>query len=86
MKPVAFLLFSFIAISARAQSKSSSVTRSIHDDDKTLSIKVHAIVDEKKIDYENTFNVEGWSKAQKDALIRRITDSLGISQRKVIKL
>jgi hypothetical protein len=86
MKPTALFLLLFISAAVNAQTKTTSVSKSVNDDDKTLSVKIHYVADDKKVDYENSFNVEGWTKAQKEALVRRITDSLGVTKRKIVRL
>lgn len=53
--------------------------KSIHDDGSTLRIDIHGTVGTKEVAYHNAFNVKGWRQADKDAMIKRITDSLGVS-------
>lgn len=60
--------------------------KSVRDDDKTLTIRIRYMSDNKNLNYENSFDVEGWSKAQKNALVRRVSDSLGIMTHKIAKL
>lgn len=78
MKPTALFLLCFFTFAAQAQNKGNYINKNINDNGKTLSIKVYAIMDDKVIDYENSFDVDGWSKWQRDSLVRRITDSLGV--------
>ena len=71
------LPFFFLSIClAGAAQNSSSVTKSIHDDGKTLKLKYEAITNGRVINYENEFAVSGWSKQQKDDLINTVIDSL----------
>lgn len=86
MKPTAFLLTCFIAFAASAQNKTNSVSQSVHDDGKVLTLKINAIKDNTIIDYNQQFDVTGWSKLQKDAMVRRITDSLGVTKRRTVKI
>lgn len=60
--------------------------KSVRDDDKTLTIRIRYISDSRNLNYENSFNVEGWSKAEKNALVRRVSGSLGITTPKIAKL
>ena len=70
-------LISFVLISAMTcAQKSSSVSKSISDDDKTLKLSYKVMADDKFIDYENSFDVAGWSKTQKNLLVDHIIDSL----------
>ncbi len=57
----------------------TSISRSINDDGKTLSIKVNGNVNGKAIDYDKTFNVSNRSKGERDALKDKILDSLSLS-------
>ncbi len=69
---IGFLLF----ISITSYSQKVEMTRGVHDDGKTLRLTYKATVGDKYIDYENTFNVAGWNKQQKDLHVRKIIDSL----------
>lgn len=87
MKPIAFFPQSLFRIfSAFTENKNASVMKSVRDDDKTLTIRIRYMSDSKNLNYENSFNVEGWSKAQKNELVRRVSGSLGIMTPKVAKL
>jgi len=57
----------------------SSISRSINDDGKTLSIRVKGTVDDKPIDYDRTFNVSSLSKTERNALREHILDSLNVA-------
>lgn len=84
MKPFAFFPSSFIGVfSAFIENKTASVIKSVHDNDTTLTIRIRYVSDKKKVNYENTFDVEGWSKDQKNALVRRISNSLGVRTHKI---
>ena len=56
-----------------------SINHSISDDGKKLDIKVKGSVDGKPVDYNHSFDVTGMDKEQRDAIKRRIYDSLGLS-------
>lgn len=79
MRYLLSLLFLSICLAGAAQN-SSSVTKSINDDGKTLKLKYEAIRDGRTINYENEFAVNGWNKQQKDALVNTIIDSLQNTQ------
>jgi hypothetical protein len=57
----------------------TSISRSINDDGKTLSIRINGTVDDKPIDYDRTFDVSGLTKDERNALRERILDSLHVS-------
>ena len=79
MKPIAFFPSSIVSLfSGLTKNKAASVIKSVRHDDKNLTIRIRYISDRKKVDYENTFNVEGWSRAQKNQLVRRVSASLGV--------
>ncbi|GAB3798988.1 hypothetical protein GCM10028819_21280 [Spirosoma humi] len=56
----------------------SSISRSINDDGKLLSIRVQGTVDDKPIDYDRTFDVSKLSKTERNALREHILDSLNV--------
>lgn len=65
-------------LSAIAQNQRSSI--SISDDDKTMSIRVEGVFKGRDIDYDQAFNVTGMTGREKEALKRRILDSLGVGE------
>ncbi len=69
------LLLNIICISANAQN-SSSLSKTINDDDKTLTLIYKVDSDARHINYENSFDVRGLTKTEKNALVDRIIDSL----------
>lgn len=76
-----FLLLATLATSVMAQEKKeySSISKSISDDGKTLDIKVsYKPKGEKTQHYENSFDIRNLTKNDKEALVNRIMDSLGI--------
>ncbi|MDT3401661.1 hypothetical protein [Mucilaginibacter terrae] len=79
MKTLITILFSTVCLTAMAQKSSKeSLSESVHDDGKTMSVKISGDVNGRSVNYSNKFNVKGMSTAEKDALTKRITDSLGI--------
>lgn len=79
MKTLITILLSTACITVMAQKSSkSSLSETIQDDGKTLSVKITGDVNGRTVNYSNKFNVKGMSSAEKDALTKRITDSLGI--------
>lgn len=79
MKTLAILLLSTFSLSASAQTKKSDVKQSVSDDGKTMHITVKSSKNGKAINYDRTFAVTGMSKRQKDALLKRVNDSLGVN-------
>ena len=79
MKALITILLSTACLSAMAQKNSKdNLSESIHDDGKTMSVKITGDVNGRSVNYSNNFNVKGMSTAQKDALTQHIADSLGI--------
>ncbi len=80
MKTLAILLLSAFSLCASAQTKTerTDTKQSVTDDGKTLHLTISSSKKGKKIYYEHTFAVAGFSKKQKDALVKNVTDSLGI--------
>ena len=79
---VSFLaLLACFAIKAQQNSvhNNVSISHNISDDGKKLDIKVKGSVDGKPVDYNRSFDVTGMDKEQRDAIKRRIYDSLGLS-------
>ncbi|GAB3542406.1 hypothetical protein [Spirosoma fluminis] len=70
-----------LSLVATAQHPSaSSLTTSINEDGKTLSIQVDGVRNSQTIHYNRTFNTTGLSRSEQTALKNRILDSLGIGQ------
>ncbi|QMW03125.1 hypothetical protein [Spirosoma foliorum] len=63
----------------------NSISRSINDDGKTLSIRVKGTVDGNPIDYDRTFDVSNLNRDERDALREHILDSLNVSTPEPIK-
>lgn len=79
MKIISTFLLSVCCLAASAQKKShNNFSQHIHDDGKTMSIVIEGNSDGRTVNYNRTFNVTGMSPMQKDALTKRITDSLGM--------
>ena len=77
MKTRLTTLLALIGSLAFAQ-QHNSISQSINDDEKTLSIRVNGTIDGKSIDYDRTFDVSGLNKSERDALREHILDSLNI--------
>ncbi|GAA4461752.1 hypothetical protein GCM10023189_37590 [Nibrella saemangeumensis] len=79
MKTLLTLLLMSAGLAAVAQR--SSLHQEINDDGKSLRIRVDA---EQKgraeVHYQRTFDVKGMSKEEKEALVSRVIDSLGIME------
>ncbi|RYE19791.1 MAG: hypothetical protein EOP42_28505 [Sphingobacteriaceae bacterium] len=82
MKKSALLLLTVFSLSVSAQTKTSTsksdTKQTVKDDGKTLHLTISSNQNGKKIAYDHTFKVAGLSKKQKDALVKNVTDSLGI--------
>lgn len=74
-----FLAFAIFTSSAVVAQKNSSTEQRINDDGKKLSITIKGTVDGKKIDYSEAYDITGLSEKQKDALVHRVYDSLGVA-------
>lgn len=75
MKYAALLVLLVFSLCASAQN-SKSVSKSVSDDGKTLKLKYEVIGSGKNISYSKEYDVNGWSKVQKDQLVARVIDSL----------
>lgn len=81
MKSLLILVLLNVGFAATAQTSRQSTTNTqIGDDGKTMSVRVEGQVDGRPIDYRRTFDVARLSSSAKDALKRRIFDSLGIGE------
>src|SRR6185312_12920847 len=77
MKKICLAVCLCISATAFAQ-KNSSTTQHVNDDGNKLSMKITGSVNGKKINYDRTFDVTGWSDEEKEALKQRVYDSLGV--------
>ena len=75
----AMILSLGVAISAQAQVK-ETILKSVHDDGKTMQLKLTVALPDTKINYDQKFDVQHLSKSQKDELIDRVIDSLGANK------
>jgi phenylpyruvate tautomerase PptA (4-oxalocrotonate tautomerase family) len=81
MKIIATIVLSACSLMALAQHKTQqSLHQDIDDDGKTLTINISGTTGGKAIQYYKQFNVAGMSKQVKEAMINRITDSLGVNR------
>ncbi|QJD98186.1 hypothetical protein HH214_21055 [Mucilaginibacter robiniae] len=81
MKKITYivLLSGLIGSAAAQQKQHTSFSNSIHDDGKTMSVSFYGSTNNKTVDYDKTFAVAGMSQTDKDALLQRIADSLGVT-------
>ena len=86
MKNLAILLLSTFSLCASAQTRTKTSTyktddtkQSVSDNGKTLHIMIKSSKAGKDVKYDHTFLVSGMSQQQKDALLKRVNDSLGIT-------
>jgi prophage antirepressor-like protein len=75
----AMILSLGVAISAQAQVK-ETILKSVHDDGKTMQLKLTVALPDTKINYDQKFDVQHLSKSQKDELVDRVIDSLGANK------
>ncbi len=68
-----------VSLAASAQRKHENISESIHEDGSELKIDISGKNNGRNLDYHRSFNVKGMSKAQKDAIIKKVTDSLGLA-------
>lgn len=84
MKKLTTLLLTAFSLSAMAQTKTetskSDTKQTVKDDGKTLHLSINSSKNGKAIVYDRTFAVAGMSTAQRTALVKKIADSLGVSQ------
>lgn len=57
------------------------LSTSVYDNNGTMHVQIKGYQAQKQINYHRTFNVKGWSATQKEAMVKRITDSLGVSSK-----
>lgn len=69
------VIFCFFFLSCLGK---NDVRIGIHENGGKLNIKIEANKNGKDIDYNESFNVERLTKAQKDSIVKRITDSLKV--------
>lgn len=69
--------------SSSGSSKSTTAHQNLHsdidDDGHTLHVRIKGTSNDKKVDYDRTFNIEGMTSQEKSKFIKNITDSLGVS-------
>ncbi len=79
MKFIATIFLIGFSLCGVAQ-KSSTSTRSTDDNGKTLKLTLQVRNDSTSLDFERLFDVKGMDKNQKDNLINKIIDSLGVGR------
>lgn len=75
MKKILTILLAGVSTLAIAQ-KRAHLSRSIDDDGKKLSIKVSGTLDGKEVDIDKTFDVEGMSQEDREALRDKVLSSI----------
>jgi len=75
MKKILTILLAGVSTLAIAQ-KRAYLSRSIDDDGKKLSIKVSGTLDGKEVDVDKTFDVEGMSQEDREALRDKVLSSI----------
>src|SRR6218665_154958 len=73
------LFASLLCLVSYAQKNSLSVSKSINDDGKVMSINVNGYINGKAINYNRSFNISGFSKQEREDLRTSIYESLGIN-------
>jgi hypothetical protein len=84
MKKSAFLLFALLVCTGgvfaqKTKSTRSSLSTSISDDDKEMSISVKGTINGKYVDFDRTYDVSNLSEKEKNKLKRSVGDSLGVN-------
>ncbi|MGV3601925.1 MAG: hypothetical protein ACO1N1_12010 [Dyadobacter fermentans] len=75
MRKILTILLAGVSTLAIAQ-KRAYLSRSIDDDGKKLSIKVSGVLDGKEVDVNKTFDVDGMSQEDREALRERVLSSI----------
>lgn len=75
MKKILTILLAGVSTLAIAQ-KRAYLSRSIDDDGKKLSVKVSGTLDGKEVDIDKTFDVEGMSQEDREALRDKVLSSI----------
>jgi hypothetical protein len=74
-----FLLPALLVLTVSSMAQGNiSITHTVNDDGKTLSIKITGTANGKAIDYDRAFDVKGMRAVQKNALKDKVYDSLGL--------
>lgn len=76
---ILFIILTNFAFISNAQLK-ETVLKSVHDDGKTMQLKITVALHDASIYYDNKFDVSGMNKEQKDKLVNHIIDSLGATK------
>lgn len=73
-----FIIICGISTLVLAQKTNSSISKSIKDNGKTLSIRVRGNINGKEVNYQRTFDVESLNRTEKEELQEKIMDSLDV--------
>jgi hypothetical protein len=84
MKKSTFLLLALLVCTGgifaqKTKNTKSSLSTSISDDDKELSISVKGTINGKYVDFDRTYDVSNLSEKEKNKLKRSVGDSLGVN-------
>ncbi len=80
MKTFITLLLSGCCFTLMAQTKThNNLSQRVHDDGKIMLVEIAGTVDGRYIDYSRKFDIRGMNTIAKNALTKRITDSLGVN-------
>jgi hypothetical protein len=74
-------LLSFLTTSSLVASAQTNLMSQINDNGKTLSIHVTGKKNGQSVDRTHTFNIVGLNRTQKDSLMNRVLDSLGLGDK-----
>ena len=72
---IALISFSFFSV---AQLK-ETVLKSIHDDGKTMPVKITVALHDVSVNYDKKFDITGMTADAKKAMVNRIIASLGVA-------
>lgn len=78
MKLILSVIAALFSLGLYAQ-KNISIHQNIDDNGGQLSIKVKGTINGNPVDYDRSFDVTGLSKEQRDAIKRKVYDSLGLA-------
>jgi hypothetical protein len=84
MNRIIITCLSLFALAAAAcHGNGTNIKKSISTSGNNMTVKVTATINGKDLpDYDRTFDVSGMSKEEKEALVKRVMDSLDLSEPK----
>ncbi|WP_158826239.1 hypothetical protein [Mucilaginibacter lacusdianchii] len=76
---ITIILLSGLVYTTQAQQKvHQNLHKSVHDNGTTMQVNISGTTGKKSVYYNQSYNIKGWTQSQKDALLKRIADSLQI--------